>query len=212
MVYDYYGGEEKLPQFAEMVKYADKMDSASLTLDEILHPKGWVLLGFISDPRTGLGRTHNFTISNLDLMKKLAENYLSRPIDEILALPDVQQRIAAYHEQCDSYIEAVKQRGRIDGNAVIVDMRGESNIPSGNRFLLYTLFPNQNISIWVIDGKQKQNCAITVGYSIIKKDATVDVGSLMLKYGGGGHKQVGTCQVAYADTDTVLAEIIAAVR
>jgi nanoRNase/pAp phosphatase (c-di-AMP/oligoRNAs hydrolase) len=212
VIYEYYGGDEKLGKFAEMIKYVDKMDSADLTADEILHPSGWILLGFIADPRTGLGRIHNFTISNFDLMKKLAKETFSKPIEEILALSDVKERIDAYFEQHNKFIEMVKKYAKTEGNAIYVDLRGVEDIYAGNRFLLYTLFPEQNISVWVVDGKKKVNTVITVGYSILNKTATVDVGSLMLKYGGGGHKAVGTCQVPYDDTDKMIGEILAAVK
>ena len=213
VIYDYYGGAEKLGKFAEMIKYVDKMDSADLTADEIMNPKDWVLLGFLVDPRTGLGRMRNFTISNLDLMKKLARNNtFTKPIEEILAMSDVKERIDAYFDQHVKFIKMVKEHARTEGNAIFADMRNMETIYAGNRFLLYTLFPDQNISIWVVDGKQKVNTVITVGYSVINKSATVDVGSLMLKYGGGGHTVVGTCQVPYEDTEKIIAEIIDAVK
>jgi len=212
VIYDYYGGPEKLGHFSEMIKYVDKMDSANLTEDEIMHPSGWILLGFITDPRTGLGRIRNFTISNLDLMKKLSKATFQKPIDEILAMPDVKERIDTYFEQHNLFIEMAKKHAKVQGNAIVCDMRNIDTIYAGNRFLLYTLYPKQNISVWVVDGKKKVNTVITVGYSIINKSATVDVGSLMLKYGGGGHKAVGTCQVAYESTDKILNEIIAAVK
>jgi len=212
IIYDYYGGDEKLGTFAEMLKYVDKMDSADLTEDEIMNPTGWVLLGFIADPRTGLGRIHSFTVSNLDLMKQLSKETFSKPIEEILELPDVKERVDVYFEQQQYFTEMVEKYSRVEGNAVYVDLRDIETIYAGNRFLLYTLFPKQNISVWVVDGKKKVNTVITVGYSIINKTATVDVGSLMLKHGGGGHRTVGTCQVTYADTDRVLREIVAAVK
>ena len=212
VIYDYYGGEQKLGKYAEMVKYADKMDSANLTVDEIMNPSGWVLLGFIADPRTGLGRIHSFTISNFELMKKLAKDTFSKPIEEILELPDVKERVTAYFEQHKSFIEMVKKHARVEGNAVYVDLRNMETIHVGNRFLLYTIFPEQNISVWVVDGKKKVNTVITVGYSVVNKTSTVNVGSLMLKYGGGGHRAVGTCQVACEDTDRVIEEILAAVK
>jgi hypothetical protein len=212
VIYDYYGGKEKLGQFEELLKYVDQMDSAALTIDEIMRPSGWVLLGFIADPRTGLGRIRNFAISNFDLMKKLSRASFSKPIEEILALSDLKERINVYFEQHSQYTAVVKQHAKVEGNAIFVDMRNVELIPTGNRFLLYTIFPKQNISIWVVDGKQKANAVITVGYSIINKTAKVDVGSLMLKYGGGGHKAVGTCQVPYEDADRVINEIIAAVK
>jgi nanoRNase/pAp phosphatase (c-di-AMP/oligoRNAs hydrolase) len=212
VVYDYYGGQEKLGQFAEMSKYVDKMDSADLTIDEIKHPSGWILLGFIADPRTGLGRIRNFTISNLDLMKKLAQTSFFRPIEEILALSDVKERIDVYFEQQEKFIDMIKKYAKVEGRAIYVDLRDVDTIHAGNRFLLYTLFPDQNISVWVVDGKKKVNTVITVGHSTINKTASVDVGSLMLKYGGGGHQTVGTCQIVYEDTDKVIKEIIAAVK
>jgi oligoribonuclease NrnB/cAMP/cGMP phosphodiesterase (DHH superfamily) len=212
VIYDYYGGNEKLGAFSEMIKSVDKMDSADLTVDEIMDPSGWVLLGFIADPRTGLGRIRNFSISNLELMKKLAKATFSKPIEEILALSDVKERIDVYFEQNKKFIEMVKKHAKIEGKAIFVDMRNVETIHAGNRFLLYTLFPDQNISVWVVDGKKKVNTVITVGYSIINKTSKVDVGSLMLKYGGGGHVAVGTCQVAYEDTDRIIGEIIAAVK
>jgi nanoRNase/pAp phosphatase (c-di-AMP/oligoRNAs hydrolase) len=211
VIYEYYG-EEKLGKFAQMLKYVDKMDSANLTIDEIMHPSGWILLGFISDPRTGLGRMRNFTISNFDLMKKLASATFTKPIDEILAMDDVKERIEVYFEQNKLFTEMVRSHAKVEGRAVYVDLREVENIYAGNRFLLYTLFPDQNISVWVVDGKKKVNTVITVGYSVINKTASVDVGSLMLKYGGGGHKAVGTCQVPYEDTDRIIAEIVAAVK
>jgi nanoRNase/pAp phosphatase (c-di-AMP/oligoRNAs hydrolase) len=212
VIYEHYGGDAKLGRFAEMVKYADKMDSADLSADEIIHPSGWVLLGFIADPRTGLGRFRNFSISNFDLMKKLAHATLNKPIEEILAMLDVKERIDVYFEQNDLFIKMVKEHSRVEGNAVITDLRGVETIHAGNRFLIYTLFPEQNISIWVIDGKHGVNCVITAGYSIVNKTAKVDIGSLMLKYDGGGHRQAATCQVPRAETDRVLAEILAELR
>ncbi|MDR0644918.1 MAG: exopolyphosphatase [Treponema sp.] len=209
VIYEYYGGDEKFKQFSEMIHNVDKTDSAELSIDEIMNPKGWILLGFIVDPRTGLGRIHNFTISNFELMKKLAHGELTKPIEEILALPDVKERVEVYFEQQSLFIESVRKHAKVQGKVIVVDWCGVENIPAGNRFLLYTLFPEQNISVWVVDGKQLQNSVITMGYSIVNKTATVDVGSLMLKYGGGGHKQVGTCQVPYADRERTIAEIIA---
>jgi nanoRNase/pAp phosphatase (c-di-AMP/oligoRNAs hydrolase) len=211
VIYDYYG-EEKLGKFTEMLKYVDKMDSADLTKDEIMNPTGWVLLGFIADPRTGLGRIRNFTISNFDLMKKLARATFTKPIDEILAMADIKERIEVYFEQHKLFIEMVKSHAKVEGNAIFIDLRDVETIYAGNRFLLYTLFPEQNISVWVVDGKKKVNTVITVGYSVINKTSKIDVGSRMLKYGGGGHTAVGTCQVPYAETDKILAEIVAAVK
>ncbi|MDR0443633.1 MAG: exopolyphosphatase [Treponema sp.] len=212
VVYEYYGGDSKLGRFAEMIHFVDKVDSGDLTADEILEPRGWVLLGFIMDPRTGLGRFRNFTISNYDLMKKLAKDCSEKSIYDILAFPDVKERLELYHEQTDLFKEMVKKYAKPNGNALIVDLRGVETIYAGNRFLIYTLFPEQNISVWIVDGRNKANVAITVGYSIINRSATTDVGSLLLHYGGGGHRQVGTCQASCEDANRIIAEIIEKVR
>jgi nanoRNase/pAp phosphatase (c-di-AMP/oligoRNAs hydrolase) len=208
VVYDYYGGDAKLGKFAEMIHYVDKVDSGNLSPDEILDPKGWVLLGFIMDPRTGLGRFRNFTISNYDLMKELALACTEKNIDEILAMPDVKERLDLYFEQTNSYKEMVLKYAKPMDNVIMIDLRNVDTIYAGNRFFIYTLFPDQNISVWVVDGRNKVNVAVTVGYSIINRTATVDVGALLLCYGGGGHRQVGTCQVPYDDADRVIAEIL----
>jgi len=208
VVYDYYGGDEKLGQFAEMVHYVDKVDSADLSVDEITNPRGWVLLGFIMDPRTGLGRFRNFTISNYDLMKQLAASCATKNIDEILAMPDVAERKKAYFDQEKLFREMLGKYIKVDGNVILADLRGVETIYAGNRFLMYTIYPEQNISIWIVDGKNKVNCAITVGYSIINRSSNINVGSMLLQYGGGGHHQVGTCQVPNDDADKVIAEIV----
>jgi len=209
VVYEYYGGDQTLGKFAEMIRYVDKVDSANLTAAEIANPTGWVLLGFIMDPRTGLGRFRDFTISNYDLMKKLAEACSTMTIEEIMNLPDVKEREAIYFEQEKLFRDMVEKVARPDDNVIVADLRGVEPIYAGNRFLIYSLFPEQNISVWIVDGKNRQNCAITVGYSVVNRSATVDVGSLLLSYGGGGHEQVGTCQVPYDDANRIIAEVIA---
>ena len=212
VVYEYYGGDAKLGRFAEMIRYVDKVDSGNLTQDEILHPEGWVLLGFIMDPRTGLGRFREFTISNYDLMKKLAIAISEHPIEEIMMMGDLKERMEVYFQQAALFRDMISKYAKIEGGALIIDLRGVETIYAGNRFLIYTIYPEQNVSVWIVDGRNKANVAITVGYSIINRSATVDVGSLLLKYGGGGHRQVGTCQVAYDDADRVIAEIIEKVK
>lgn len=212
VIYDYYNGPEKAPHLAEMVANVDKVDSAKLTIDEIQNPQGWILLGFIMDPRTGLGRFRDFRIANLELMETLIDICRTQPIDVILANPDVQERIAVYKEQDALFRDMIQKVTRTDGNVIISDLRGVDPIYTGNRFLIYSLYPEQNISIWAVDGFKKQNCPIAVGHSILNRTSQTNVGALMLKYGGGGHKQVGTCQVPYADADRVIAELTAQLK
>ena len=212
VIYEYYGGKARLPHFEEMVIAVDKVDSAKLTVDEILNPKGWVLLGYIMDPRTGLGRFRDFRISNYELMENLIDACATQSINDILNNPDVEERVCLYKEQNELFKEMLLAKTKTDGNVIITDLRGVDVIYAGNRFLVYSLFPEQNISIWMVDGRGKLNCPIAVGHSVINRTCKTDVGALMLKYGGGGHHQVGTCQVDYDDADKVVSEFVSSMK
>jgi nanoRNase/pAp phosphatase (c-di-AMP/oligoRNAs hydrolase) len=177
-----------------------------------LKPEGWVLLGFIMDPRTGLGRYRDFRISNYELMEHLIDACEYQQIDEILQNPDVAERIKLYFEQDELFKEMLRAHTKVDGNVIITDLRDVSPIYTGNRFLVYSLYPEQNVSLWVVDGRDKMNCPIACGYSILNRTCKVDVGALMLKYGGGGHVMVGTCQVDYDEADKAIAEITEALK
>lgn len=211
VICNYYGAD-RFTKFAEMLEHVDKVDSAQLTEEEILNPTGWVLLGFICDPRTGLGYHKDYRISNLQLMRDLMDYLGNMPIDDILALPDIRERVDRYMENDRMCRKFLLERSKQDGPIIITDARGAEEIPPGNRFLIYSLFPETNISIRLIDGRGKEFVAISVGYSILNRTSEVNVGSLMLRYGGGGHKSVGTCQVPYAAADQVLKEMVAAIK
>ena len=208
VIYEYYGGKNRLPQFENMVKAVDKVDAAKLTREEILNPEGWVLLGFIMDPRTGLGRFRDFRISNYQLMEALIIDCATKNIDEILKDPDVEERTKLYFEQEALFREMLAAHTRVEGCVIITDLRGVETIYTGNRFLIYSLHPDQNVSVWVVDGRGKVNCPIAVGHSVLNRTCKTNVGALMLKHGGGGHFQVGTCQVLYDDADKVIADIV----
>ena len=208
LVYEYYGGKEKYPQFEEIIQATDKVDSGQLTQEDIKNPQGWVLVGFIADPRTGLGRFHDFRISNYDLMKEFIDHLRTCTLDEILANPDVKERIDLYCKQTELFVDMVRKHSKIDGNVIITDLRGVSPIYTSNRFTIYGVFPEQNVSLWITDGKAKVNVMISCGYSVLNRTCTADIGALMLQYGGGGQKQVGTCQVAFDDADTIIAEVV----
>lgn len=209
VIYDYYGGRKKFPRFDDLLAAVDKADSGQFTSDETLNPQGWVLLAFIMDARTGLGRYRDYRISNYQLMEDMIEYCRQLPIDEILAKPDAQERVRRYFEQDADFKQMIRAQTRTDGNVIVTDLRGVDPIATGNRFVIYSLYPQQNISIWIVDGRNKANCVFAVGHSIINRTSKTDVGSLMLKHGGGGHRAAGTCQVAYADAERVLAELIA---
>ena len=160
------------------------------------------------DPRTGLGRWRNFTIPNYKLMEELIDACRTMTTEQILALPDVVERIEVYNEQTEKFKEMVQAHTRIEGDVVITDLRGVDPIYTGNRFMIYSLYPEQNISVWIVNGKGGHGCSAAVGYSIINKTSNVDVGSLMLKYGGGGHKKVGTCQFSDETMDEQLPKLL----
>ena len=208
IIYEYYGGRERFPQFDDMMEAVDKVDSGNLTVDEVLNPTGWILVGFLMDPRTGLGRWRKFTISNYQLMEKLMEACRTMSTEEILALPDVQERIEVYNEQTEKFKEMVTKYTRVEGNVIISDLRGVDPIYTGNRFLIYSMYPEQNISAWIVSGRDGMGCSAAVGYSIINKTSDVNVGSLMLKYNGGGHKKVGTCQFSDENMETELPKML----
>lgn len=210
VVYNYYGGSGgfKNDHLKDLVIAVDKSDSAKFTKEEILDPAGWVLLSFVMDPRTGLGRYKDYTISNYALMLDMIDYCRKKTDRQILELPDIKERTTRYFEQDKRFREMLLQKSIVHDSVVLLDLRDQKEIYTGNRFLLYSLFPEQNISMTIMWGFQRQNIVITCGYSIINKTATVDVGSLMLKYGGGGHKRVGTCQVAVEKADETISEIL----
>ncbi len=208
IIYEYYGGKERFPAFDEMMEAVDKVDSGNLTVEEVQNPTGWILIGFLMDPRTGLGRWRQFTISNYQLMEKLIDACRTMTAEEILALPDVKERVEVYFEQTNKFMKMVKEHTITDGNLIISDLRGVDPIYSGNRFLIYSMYPKQNISVWIVSGRAGLGCSAAVGYSILNKTATLDVGSLMLKYNGGGHKKVGTCQFSNETMETELPKML----
>jgi len=212
VIYDYYknlnGYHKRLKQFKTLVEVASVVDSAQFARDDILNPSGWNLLAFITDPRTGLGRKHGFRISNFELMKQLPALLCTKTVEEILAEPDFQERVQVYLDGTEKYRLLLVKRCAIKGSAIVIDLRGIKEAIIGNRFLEYVLFPEQNISIRISDGRDNQFAVINLGHSIINKTSKVNVGSLTLQYGGGGHRQVGACQVSYENADKIVQEML----
>jgi hypothetical protein len=128
--------------------------------------------------------------------------------DQILALPDVVERIEVYNEHTEKFKEMVTSHTIIEKDVIITDLRGVDPIYSGNRFMIYSMYPEQNISVWIVNGKGGKGCSCAVGYSILNRTSNVDVGSLMLKYGGGGHKAVGTCQFSDEEMDDKIPKLL----
>lgn len=208
VVYDHFGGEKTFPGIEEMMLGVDKADSAQFTREEILHPTGWNLLSFVMDSRTGLGRFRDYRISNYQLMYDLIDACLKLNIDQILKLPDVQERVLRYFQHDVLFREMVTEHSRTVGNVIISDLRDVDPIYCGNRFLIYAMHPQQNCSIWIVNGRENRNVSFALGHSIINKTCTVDLGSICRKFGGGGHRVAGTCQVAHEEVETTLQALI----
>ena len=205
VVYNYYGGAEKFKRVSEEIMLAvDKGDSADFTEEEILHPTGWVLMNFLMDARTGLGRFREFRISNYDLMMELIDYCVDHDIDQVLELPDVKERVDMYFEQQELFVEQLKRITKIHDKVAVIDLRNEETIYTGNRFMVYALWPEVEISVHVAWGFRKQNTAVMIGKSIINKSSNFNIGELCLSYGGGGHANAGTCQL---DNDVVDGEL-----
>jgi len=210
VVYNYYGGTAKFPAaWNTMMEAVDQGDSAQYSLDEILNPTGWTLLNYIMDARTGLGRFREFRVSNYQLMMDLIDYCRNHDIDQILALPDVRERTDLYFEHAVKFKDQIKRCTTVHKNLVVLDLRGEETIFAGNRFMIYALYPETNISIHELWGVKKQNTVFAIGKSIVNRSSKTNVGELCLKYGGGGHANAGTCQVDNAVCEKVLADIIA---
>lgn len=210
VVYDYFGGAAKFRRVKEeMMTAVDKADAARFSKEEILEPNGWALLNYLMDPRTGLGRFREFRISNYQLMMTLIDECLIKTVDEILELPDVKERVALYREHEPKAKEQIMRCSTVHFNLVVLDLRDQETIWPTNRFVIYALFPQCNISIHVLWGLKKQNTVFAIGKSILDRSSKTYVGGLALKYGGGGHEAAGTCQVDNEKAGTVLEELVA---
>ncbi|MBT9456843.1 MAG: exopolyphosphatase [Burkholderiaceae bacterium] len=213
VVYNYYGGKAAFPRMSDaMMDAVDKADSAQFSREEILDPSDWVLLNYLMDSRTGLGRFREFRISNYALMMDLIKYCADHDIGEILALPDVVERVDLYFQHTAQAREQIERCTTVHGNLAVLDLRGEETIFACNRFMIYAMYPETNISIHVMWGLQKQNTVMATGKSILDRSSKTNVGELMLSYGGGGHQAAGTCQIANDKADAVLAELVAKIN
>jgi len=210
VVYDYYGGAPKLPRIKEdMMVAVDKADAARYSKEDILDPQGWTLLNYLMDPRTGLGRFREFRIPNYQLMMNLIDACLTMQVAEILQIPDVKERVDLYREHEPKAKEQIQRCATVHKNLVMLDLRNEETIWPTNRFAIYALFPQCNISIHTMWGVKKQNTVFATGKSILDRGSKTNIGELMLKYGGGGHEAAGTCQIDNDKAEDVRKELIA---
>ena len=209
VVYDYYGGKSSFPDISdELMAAVDKADSAQFTRGDVANPQGWELLSFLMDARTGLGRFKNFRISNYQLMIDLTLQSGAYTIEQILAMPDVKERVELYQQYQSAAKKQIQENATVQGDVIVLDLRRQEMIYPTNRFTIYDLFPQCNVSIHVMQGKQNENTVLAIGKSIFKRDSSVNIGDLCLQYGGGGHQAAGTCQVSNDKADAVLAELV----
>ncbi len=195
----------KFDRFAELLEATDRLDSANLTRDDIVDPQGWILIGYTIDPRTGLGAFKDYFRYVMELAK-------TKSADEILADPRVKEHVDKMRAENEAFKSHLLEASKRDGNVVITDVRGLKNLPSGNRFLIYDLFPEADVSVRIADGHDGSYVSIQVGHSILKRTCRTNVGDLMSRYGGGGHEGAGTCQPKTLETKRVLREIVATLK
>jgi hypothetical protein len=206
VVYGYYRpSHPELDRHARLLFETDRLDAAQLNVEDVVEPKDYILLGFTLDPRTGLGAYQDYFRELVDWVKRM-------PIEEVLRQPEVEERVRKMREQDAHFREVTLARSRLDGNVVVTDFRGVDPIPVGNRFLVYTLFPQANISLRVHPGPDPQRVAVAVGHSIFNRTSRVSVGVLMSRYGGGGHRGAGTCLLPADRADAFLAEMISVMK
>lgn len=210
VVYDFFGGRERFPKITdEMMEAVDKADAAQFTMEDVLNPQGWELLSFLMDARTGLGRFRDFRISNYQLMMECIDFCRGHPdVERLLDLSDVRERVELFREQEEQFKAQIRRCTTVHGPLAVLDLRDEDVIHAGNRFMIYALFPETNISCHVLWGRAKQNTVFAVGKSIFDRSNTTHIGELMLSYGGGGHAAAGTCQIETEQADRVQQELI----
>jgi nanoRNase/pAp phosphatase (c-di-AMP/oligoRNAs hydrolase) len=213
VIWDYYGGEKVFGRrFLPLLEAVNKTDSANLTSEEIVNADGWILLSFMMDPRTGLGRFSDYRISNYQLMMDMISYCRTKTAEEILEISDIQERVKRYFEQQELFEDMLRRCSQVEDNVIITHLMNEETIYAGNRFLVYGLFPAQNVEVRVMWGKNKQNVVFAVGHSVLNQTCRTNIGRLMLEYDGGGHERVGTCQVPFEKWEQSLNEIVAKLR
>ncbi|WP_166615829.1 exopolyphosphatase [Kineococcus vitellinus] len=214
VVFDHYGGAARFPKISDdLMRAVDQADSAAYSIHEVLEPTGWTLLNFLMDSRTGLGRFRDFRISNYQLMMQLIDICIDyQDVEEILALPDVAERVELYRAQAELFHAQLERVTTVHGDVAVLDLREEEVIHAGNRFYVYAMFPQARVSMHVLWGKAKQNTVFAIGKSIVDRTSPVDVGAVCLEHGGGGHVAAGTCQVPHEDSERVLAELVERLR
>ncbi|MBU2648925.1 exopolyphosphatase [bacterium] len=213
VIWDYYGGEKRFGEhLLSLLEAVNKTDSGDLTEEEILYPTGWILLSFIMDARSGLGRFKDYRISNHQLMQEMVEYCRTMPPELITTKDDIQERVVRYFDQQEQFVLMMQRCSKTRKNVIVSNLLSEETIYSGNRFVIYAIFPEQNVEVRVMWGRDRQNIVFACGHSILNRTCKVNIGKLMLAYGGGGHEKVGTCQVPLEGWEKRLKEIVTALQ
>ncbi|MBU2648421.1 exopolyphosphatase [bacterium] len=212
VIWDYYGGVQTFGRkLLPMLRAVNIADAGSFLKEEVLNPEGWILLSFIMDSRTGLGYFKDYRISNYQLMMNMIQYCRTMSADEIIAEPDVQERVIRYFDHQEKFKAMLVKSSHVQGNAIITNLLENETIFVGNRFIIYGLFPDQNIDIRIMWGRNRENIVIACGHSILNRSSRTSIGRLMARYGGGGHSMAGTCQVGVDEWESVSAEIISTI-
>lgn len=205
VVYDYYRKPE-FDRFKDLLEATDRLDSAQLTEEDVARPKGWILLGYTLDPRTGLGPEFQ------KYFRWLVEYVKEVPIEKILQHPEVKKRCDRVLREQEEFKKLLRANSRLDGNVILTDFRNVQNPPVGNRFLIYTLYPQGNVEVRIFWGKERKTVNVAVGHSIFNRTCKVNCGELCARYGGGGHVGAGTCQLDPAQAEGRIAEIVSVLK
>ena len=205
VVANYYKSPE-FKKFDELLEATDKLDAAQLTEEDVTDPKGWILLGYTIDPRTGLGPEFQ------KYFRWLVEYVKEVPIAKILQHPEVKKRADRVLQETADYKKVIKANSTLDGNVIVTELRNVKDAPAGNRFLVYTLYPKGNVEVRVFRGKGGETCNVAIGHSIFNRTCKVSAGDLCASYGGGGHFGAGTCQLRLETAEAQIKEIIAKLK
>ncbi len=201
-------GEEILSFLGtERMKYlmheADRIDAGKLEQEDVLNPQGYVLISMTTDGRNA--GDEPYWLKMIGLLREAS-------LEETLADAEVARRCQQIRDEQDKLRAILLARAEQRKNVIYVDLRGIQEIPDGNRFLIFTLFPQANIQVKVTHDSQRENTtAISVGYNIFNPTSNVNVGELLKNYGGGGHKVVGSSRVPNDKAEQAIEEILAAV-
>jgi oligoribonuclease NrnB/cAMP/cGMP phosphodiesterase (DHH superfamily) len=209
VIWEYYGGIKTFGKhFLPLLDAVNKYDSADLTLDEILLAEDWIMIAFIIDPRTGLSEATDFKITNEQFVRNMIQYCRTMTVEEILKIPDVQERAQRYNEQQILFKDMLRRCTTFDRNVVLTNLLNEDTVYCGNRFIVFASHPDQNIEIRLGWDKEKRNVNIQCGHSILNRTSKTNVGKLMYKYGGGGHGKVGSCRVPVDKWQETTTEIL----